>query len=47
MWDMIVSVPDHCLSFYFVILITNYRWFRILEISRSRRSNGSVLKDTR
>ena len=20
MWDLIVSVPDHCLSFYFVIL---------------------------
>ena len=21
MWDMIVSVPDHCLSFYFVFRI--------------------------
>ena len=21
MWDLIVSVPDHCLSFYFTILI--------------------------
>ena len=21
MWDLIVSVPDHCLSFYFFILI--------------------------
>ena len=30
-----------------VIFTTNYRWFRILEISRYRRSNGSVLKDTR
>ena len=29
-----------------VIFITNYWWFRILEISRYRRSNGSVLKDT-
>ena len=47
MWDLIVSVPDHCLSFYFVIFITNYWWFRILEVSRYRRSNGSVLKDTR
>ena len=45
--DLIVSAPDHCLSFYFVIFITNYWWFRILEISRYRRSNGSVLKDTR
>ena len=30
-----------------VIFITNYRWFRILEISRYRWSNGSVLKDSR
>ena len=30
-----------------VIFITNYRWFRILKISRYRRSNGPVLKDTR
>ena len=22
MWDMIVSVPDHCLSFYFVNITT-------------------------
>ena len=21
MWDLIVSVPDHCLSFYFVLLL--------------------------
>ena len=27
-----------------VIFITNYWWFRILEISRYRRSNGSVFK---
>ena len=20
MWDLIVSVPDHCLSFYFVLI---------------------------
>ena len=25
MWDMIVSVPDHCLSFYFVITV-NKDW---------------------
>ena len=23
MWDLIVSVPDHCLSFYFVIRFIN------------------------
>ena len=21
MWDLIVSVPDHCLSFYFTVLL--------------------------
>ena len=21
MWNLIVSVPDHCLSFYFVVLL--------------------------
>ena len=21
MWDLIVSVPDHCLSFYFVVYL--------------------------
>ena len=30
-----------------VIFITNYLWFRMLEKGRYRRSNGSVLKDTR
>ena len=30
-----------------VIFITHYWWFRILEISRYRQNNGSVLKDTR
>ena len=24
MWDLIVSVPDHCLSFYFVVVSA---WF--------------------
>ena len=23
MWDLIVSVPDHCLSFYFMYLVTS------------------------
>ena len=25
MWDLIVSVPDHCLSFYFNTLISSRR----------------------
>ena len=27
MWDLIVSVPDHCLSFYFVIDLTQINRF--------------------
>ena len=30
MWDLIVSVPDHCLSFYFK------RVFELSEISQTR-----------
>ena len=37
----------YSVSYGLVIFITNYRWFRILEISSYRRSDGSVLKDTR
>ena len=31
----------------FVILVTNYRWLRILEVIRYRRSNIPILKNTR
>ena len=31
MWDLIVSVPDRCLSFYFIVLEllseSNFNWF--------------------
>ena len=37
----------YSVSYGLVIFITTYRWFGILEIGRYRRSNGSVLKDTR
>ena len=37
----------YSVSYGLVIFITNYRWFRILDISRYRQINGSVLKDTR
>ena len=26
MWDLIVSVPDHCLSFYFALWALSYRF---------------------
>ena len=37
----------YSVSYGLAIFITNYGWFRIFEISRYRRSDGSVLKDTR
>ena len=35
----------YSVSYGLVIFITNYRWFRILEISRYRRSNGHFFDD--
>ena len=37
MWDLIVSVPDHCLSFYFAIVSTeikkaNYRYIKCCSL---------------
>ena len=37
----------YSVSYGLDIFIANYRWFRILEISRYRRSNGSLLQDIR
>ena len=31
MWDLIVSVPDHCLSFYFVSFTVSVVSFTILR----------------
>ena len=30
MWDLIVSVPDHCLSFYFLYMQSESRHWRSL-----------------
>ena len=38
MWDLIVSVPGHCLSFYFEILVTETR-----DITLSRQRTTKVL----
>ena len=43
-WDLIVSVPDHCLSFYFTMQngifhsIISY-WFKILESEQTKYIN--------
>ena len=35
MWDLIVSVPDLCLSFYFEISRVKYDHYTIFNASRS------------
>ena len=30
MWDLIVSVPDHCLYFYFVLAVRIYTLVQLL-----------------
>ena len=30
MWDLIVSVPDHCLSFYFAVLLSHFTFVEYL-----------------
>ena len=41
MWDLIVSVPDHCLSFYFA-LHSNLWWDFFSAVAESWK----ILKDT-
>ena len=42
MWDLIVSVPDHCLSFYFTL--SKLTWSK-LTCSNDEGHNGEVLKN--
>ena len=42
----LIEIEDR-VSDRFVILITNYRWLRILEVIRYRRSDRPILKNTR
>ena len=40
MWDLIVSVPDHCLSFYFVISVEG-----ILKLLKNLKSGKAASPD--
>ena len=42
MWDLIVSVPDHCLSFYFVHTLLKFRNTNIFI--RHLPSSGNMKK---
>ena len=50
MWDLIVSVPDHCLSFYFDLFLrlrSNYRLdihpYVFFHISRNNISMDTIM----
>ena len=43
MWDLIVSVPDHCLSFYFANLVTFHPM--VHEITCRQTLFGLILVD--
>ena len=42
----LIEIEDR-VSDRFVILVTNYRWLRILEVIRYRRSSRPIMKNTR
>ena len=42
MWDLIVSVPDHCLSFYFAVVPGNRLLGKSVHCSQPRIRNKSV-----
>ena len=45
MWDLIVSVPDHCLSFYFVNLIKQSKKAQYTAIIDENNHNpGNIWK---
>ena len=39
MWDLIVSVPDHCLSFYFTACQI---WLSLPEVSVERKTERTA-----
>ena len=44
MWDLIVSIPDHCLSFYFS-LCTHYSLFKCIEQATHLTETSTSLID--
>ena len=44
MWDLIVSVPDHCLSFYFSCVYINLELFSrgFRKMQRNKLENNLV-----
>ena len=42
MWDLTVSVPDHCLSFYFVTSVIEHCLTAFFDVSNHQHSSISV-----
>ena len=40
MWDLIASVPDHCLSFYFMNMITYSVVYRLFRFENNNNNNN-------
>ena len=38
MWDLIVSVPDHCLSFYFLYFVSSHCRFGVRMLSNKSQN---------
>ena len=45
MWNLIVSVPDHCLSFYFTLLIFSQNNSTEVPISHSKLDLKACLQN--
>ena len=46
MWDLIVSVPDHCLSFYSrmsELQMTDGKWFPVVSITNESHHKTFLL----
>ena len=43
MWDLIVSVPDHCLSFYFRTLTPVFVFFKVKLLYSSENIQYCIL----
>ena len=43
MWDLIVSVPDHCLFFYFLLEMDNIRWSYNIYFLGSIKTDGVII----
>ena len=43
-WDLIVLVPDHCLSFYFILHNPPIRWAPLINLAYSQRHYFTALQ---